>query len=58
MHPCRTNEAMLTVLADQSTGLVKPMAYLLRWFGLMGSSVGLNVPLDVATRLDADGNLL
>ena len=45
VHPCRTAEAMST-LADDI--LVGPEKYLLIWLGLMGGSVGLEVPLELA----------
>ena len=57
VHPCRTQEAMSPLLSN-----AKPDAhsrdgtrYLLLWFGVIGASVGLSVPLDVA-KLFADWN--
>lgn len=47
MHPCRTQEAMGAVTADRS-GSLRPEEYLLMWLGLVGPSVGLNVPLELA----------
>ena len=44
VHPCRTAEAMRGML----DGEVKPEAYLLMWFGLIGGGVGLEVPVELA----------
>lgn len=45
MHPCRTAEAMKQV----SGGLnLEPEDYLLRWFGLIGQGVGLEIPIELA----------
>lgn len=50
VHPCRTREAMAELLTGRT---VKPIEYLLLWFGLIGAGVGLNIPADVAEVLCA-----
>jgi ubiquitin-like-conjugating enzyme ATG10 len=45
VHPCRTAEAMDGMVNDTK---VKPVEFLLLWLGLIGASVGLEVPVDVA----------
>ena len=55
VHPCRTQEALSPLLEDASPK-AKPCSgtqYLLLWFGVIGASVGLSVPIDVA-KLFAD----
>lgn len=42
VHPCRTQEAMRSLLAGRE---VTAIEYLLLWLGLVGGSVGLNVPV-------------
>jgi len=49
VHPCRTAEAMGTDLR----GHVQPAEYLLAWLGVVGGSVGLNVPVRLALALRA-----
>jgi len=50
VHPCRTQEALSPLLGnsspdgDPSSGT----SYLLLWFGVIGASVGLSVPISVA----------
>ncbi|KAK5951699.1 hypothetical protein OHC33_007378 [Knufia fluminis] len=46
IHPCRTQEALETVRPDNE---ISPLQYLLLWFGIIGSAVGLSVPADVFT---------
>lgn len=46
IHPCRTQEAMSAVL--ESKAGVDGTRYLLAWFGLIGGSIGLNVPVELA----------
>jgi ubiquitin-like-conjugating enzyme ATG10 len=60
VHPCRTQEVMSPLL--QNVDSIKPefnspkaMNYLMLWLGVIGASVGLSVPINVA-RLFADGN--
>ncbi|TKA51318.1 hypothetical protein B0A55_12189 [Friedmanniomyces simplex] len=48
VHPCRTAEAMAAVRGVSSEG---PIEYLMLWFGLVGSSVGLAVPVALAEAL-------
>jgi ubiquitin-like-conjugating enzyme ATG10 len=57
VHPCRTQEA-LSPLLDNASPNAKPCSgtqYLLLWFGVIGASVGLSVPINVA-KLFADGS--
>ncbi|KAK5173393.1 uncharacterized protein LTR77_002074 [Saxophila tyrrhenica] len=46
IHPCRTAEAMNDLM--KCKGAAKPAEYILLWLGLVGPSVGLTVPVDVA----------
>ncbi|KAM0721966.1 hypothetical protein Q7P37_002892 [Cladosporium fusiforme] len=66
VHPCRTQE-VLGELAGESEGEGcsgvggdhrAALEYLLLWFGVIGASVGLNVPVDVAMRLGGTGGEL
>ena len=45
VHPCRTAEAMSAVTARRN---MRPEGYLLAWLGLIGPSIGLQVPLELA----------
>ena len=45
VHPCRTAEAMNAVIGGKD---VKPAEYLMMWLGLVGASVGLDVPIELA----------
>jgi ubiquitin-like-conjugating enzyme ATG10 len=62
VHPCRTQEVMPPLLlllqnADPNKPDADPrkaICYLMLWFGVIGASVGLSVPISVA-RLFADG---
>jgi ubiquitin-like-conjugating enzyme ATG10 len=62
VHPCRTQEVMPPLLlllqnADPNKPDADPrkaIYYLMLWFGVIGASVGLSVPISVA-RLFADG---
>jgi ubiquitin-like-conjugating enzyme ATG10 len=45
VHPCRTAEAMEAVTGNE---YVTPQKYLLIWIGLVGQSVGLEVPIELA----------
>lgn len=57
VHPCRTQEA-LSPLLDNANSYAKPgngTPYLLLWFGVVGASVGLSVPISVA-KLFADAS--
>lgn len=45
VHPCRTEDAMVAVAGGKD---VSPKEYLLQWIGVIGQSVGLNVPFEVA----------
>lgn len=58
VHPCRTQEALAPLLdnaksssSDANAG--KAVDYLMLWFGVIGASVGLSVPISAA-RLFAD----
>lgn len=50
VHPCRTQEAMSPLLeyASRDAKPCSGMQYLLLWFGVIGASVGLSVPIGVA----------
>lgn len=50
VHPCRTREAMEPALEGKT---MKPAEYTMLWLGTIGASAGLNIPLPLATRLDA-----
>lgn len=56
VHPCRTQEAMSPLLsnAEPDAHSRDGTRYLLLWSGVIGASVGLNVPISVA-KLFADG---
>ncbi|GAB7335169.1 hypothetical protein MBLNU13_g07000t2 [Cladosporium sp. NU13] len=55
VHPCRTQEAMSPLLenAGPKAEPCSATQYLLLWFGVIGASVGLSVPISVA-KLFAD----
>ena len=48
VHPCQTAAAISTVAGH---GEVAPERYLFLWMGLIGQSVGLNVPMELAHAL-------
>jgi ubiquitin-like-conjugating enzyme ATG10 len=50
VHPCRTQEAMSPLLsnAEPDAHSRDGTRYLLLWFGVIGASVGLSVPISVA----------
>lgn len=52
VHPCRTAEAMDAVTEHRN---VTPDGYLLMWLGMVGPSVGLDVPIELA---EAMGKLI
>lgn len=57
VHPCRTQETMAPLLENASPK-ARPCSgtqYLLLWFGVIGASLGLNVPIGVA-KLFANGS--
>ena len=47
VHPCRTHQAMEELGRDRK---VRADNYLVLWIGLLGSSVGLSVPLNRVAR--------
>jgi ubiquitin-like-conjugating enzyme ATG10 len=51
VHPCRTQEALTPLLAgaSQTAGTEPAVEYLLLWFGVIGASVGLSVPVHTAS---------
>lgn len=49
IHPCRTAEAMEPVTEGPRT---TPEMYLLRWIGIIGQSVGLDVPSELAQEIE------
>ncbi len=48
VHPCRTSEAISAFTGSKN---IMPTDYLVKWIGLVGGSVGLNVPIALAQRL-------
>lgn len=52
VHPCLTQDAMLAqnMECDHSP----PVMYLLRWIGLIGTSVGLSIPVALAESIAWD----
>lgn len=50
IHPCRTQEALQTVCPEHD---VTPLEYLMLWFGVIGSVVGLAAPIDVMSAVNA-----
>jgi ubiquitin-like-conjugating enzyme ATG10 len=53
VHPCRTQEALAPLMEEPShkVGSEPAVEYLLLWFGVIGASVGLSVPLNLAKLL-------
>ena len=49
VHPCNTAEALKDAIEQTST--VTPVQYLLLWMGIVGSRVGLRVPVALASQL-------
>ncbi|KAF2769813.1 hypothetical protein EJ03DRAFT_350864 [Teratosphaeria nubilosa] len=47
VHPCRTAEAMAEVVQMRGDSL-SPAEYLMMWLGLVGPSVGLSMPVELA----------
>jgi ubiquitin-like-conjugating enzyme ATG10 len=47
IHPCQTQTAMASLHIDQ---FGQPDDYLLAWIGMIGSTVGLSVPLQMASQ--------
>nr|OQO15735.1 hypothetical protein B0A51_16433 [Rachicladosporium sp. CCFEE 5018] len=45
VHPCLTQDAMRAVSEREAN--LSPEMYLMRWFGVIGSSIGLSVPIEV-----------
>lgn len=54
VHPCRTREAMVPVLEGK---MIHPREYVVLWLGTIGASVALEVPLSLAMRMDARGQV-
>jgi ubiquitin-like-conjugating enzyme ATG10 len=53
VHPCRTQDALAHLLEDhsQKARSEPELEYLLLWFGVIGASVGLSVPVNLARLL-------
>lgn len=49
VHPCRTAEAIQAIIGDVRN--VEAERYLLMWLGMIGSSVGLDVPIELAEQM-------
>lgn len=45
VHPCRTADALREIMGPRK---VSELEYLLTWIGLIGASVGLNLPKELA----------
>lgn len=64
VHPCRTQEVLAPLLGSakvdsSETSPQKAMKYLMLWFGVIGASVGLSVPIRVAKLfVDSRGDAL
>ncbi|KAI5358861.1 putative ubiquitin-like-conjugating enzyme Atg3/Atg10 [Septoria linicola] len=52
IHPCRTQEAVRVVLGPKH---VDGLNWLMVWFGVIGTTVGLNVPVKVAEAVSKVG---
>ena len=50
VHPCRTAEAIWSLSKSRE---LRPEEYLMLWFGLVGSTVGLAVPFALAEALSS-----
>jgi ubiquitin-like-conjugating enzyme ATG10 len=50
IHPCRTAEVLEASIAKERCTETKGAEYLMVWMGALGRSVGLNVPLALATQ--------
>lgn len=48
VHPCRTQEAMRSVTGERT---LRSWEYIVAWIGLVGPSVGLHVPVELAKAL-------
>lgn len=55
VHPCRTREVLGALVGGGGEaglrGDGEALEYLMRWFGVIGTSVGLSVPVGVAVRV-------
>lgn len=45
VHPCHTADAMRASFEGSE---VKPLEYMMLWFGIIGTSVGITLPTEVA----------
>lgn len=52
VHPCRTADAMLASSEGQQ---ISPLDYMMLWFGIIGGSVGLSLPIETALRSSDTG---
>ncbi|SMR55217.1 unnamed protein product [Zymoseptoria tritici ST99CH_3D1] len=58
VHPCLTQEAMTGMMGSDESEKEgewkgREMEYLMKWFGIVGGSVGLRVPVEVARAIDS-----
>jgi len=49
VHPCMTHEAMRELCPIPN---FQPIVYLLKWFGMFASVLGLTVPHDIAQQVE------
>ncbi|KAK4984168.1 hypothetical protein LTR66_008585, partial [Elasticomyces elasticus] len=54
VHPCKTADAMRPLCAGGGVGAER---YVLRWLGLVGGGVGLNVPAALAVDIAGTGEV-
>ena len=53
VHPCNTAEAMREIISSMKRQ-VSPQEYLMIWIGLVGNTVGLTVPKELALAMKTD----
>ena len=47
VHPCQTAEAMCEITSDVALDS-NPLKYLMTWIGMVGVTVGLSLPIEMA----------
>ena len=55
VHPCNTAEAMKDMLKGIERE-VSPAEYLMIWFGIVGASVGLSLPIEMVSWTNPGGS--
>ena len=48
VHPCKTQEAMAAISGGRQ---LEPLEYLIMWLGIVGPSVGLSLPVELAAAM-------